>query len=174
VSFAFQGGADTTANTTSNAIYLLLSQPELQERVRAGGLPAARAFVEETMRLYSTIELRPRTAIHDVAIGGVTVRAGEQVIELIAGAQRDGRHYPDPGTVDLARPKPKDHFAFGRGPRQCPGRALARLELVSIISVLLERFDELRLDEEAQPPSYRGWIQRHWSPLHAVFRQSAA
>jgi cytochrome P450 len=171
VSFAFQGGSDTTANTTANCIYLLLTQPELQERVRAGGIEATRAFVEETMRLYSTIALRPRIAIQDTELAGVTVRQGEQVIELVAGSQRDGRHYPYADVVDLDRPKPKDHFAFGRGPRQCPGRALARLELVSIISVLLERFDELRIDEDAPPPQYIGWLQRHWTPLHTVFRE---
>jgi cytochrome P450 len=156
---------------TSNCLYLLLTQPELQATVRAGGTEATRALVEETLRLYGTIAWRPRTAMRDLELGGRMIRQGEQVVALTAGVQRDPDHYENASEVRLDRDKPKDHFAFWRGPRQCPGRALARMELVSIVSVLLERVDALRLDPDAEPPQLVDWVQRHWTPLHATFTE---
>jgi cytochrome P450 len=168
VNLAFQGAADTTAHMTSNCMYLLLTDPELQRSVRSGSTNVRQNFVEETLRLYGTIAWRPRVATQDVQLGGVTIREGEQVVALTLGVQRDPDHYRDPSAVDLHRAKPKDHFAFWRGPRQCPGRALARLELVSIIGVLLDRFDQLRLDPAGPQPQLVDWVQRHWTPLHAL------
>jgi cytochrome P450 len=169
VALAFSGAANTTAHMTSNCIYLLLTQPELQEQVRTGGIGVKAAFVEEALRLYSTIAWRPRIAKRDVELGGVTIREGEQIVALTGGVQRDPDHYEHANDVDLDRAKPKDHFAFMRGPHQCPGRALARLELVSIVSVLLDRVEQLKLASDAPQPEYVDWVQRHWVPLHATF-----
>ena len=63
-----------------------------------------------------------------IEIGGQTIRAGEGVIASLPAANRDPATFPDPDRFDIHR-KAHRHVAFAFGPRQCLGRALARLEL---------------------------------------------
>jgi cytochrome P450 len=165
---AFLAGSDTTASMTANGLYLLLTDDELQERVRHGDARARAAFVEEAMRMYGAISFRPRIAKRDVEIEGTIVKKGEMVIALSNVAGRDPDRYAQPERADLDRVVPTDHFGFWRGPRQCPGRALARMELEEIYGLLLDRFSGLRLDPDAEPPRFEGFFIRKWAPLNTL------
>jgi cytochrome P450 len=169
---AFGAGAGTTAAGAANAIYLLLTHPELQDELR-GDPELLPAFIEETLRLYGPVVFRPRYAKRDTTLGGVTIRRGELVIGLSASANRDPDHYADAGKIDLHRRAARDHFAFQRGHRACPGQSVARVQLESILGVLLERLEDLRLDPDVEPPRFRELLVRHWAPLHATFRVRA-
>jgi cytochrome P450 len=166
---AFTAGTSTTADTAGNALYLVMTNSGLQERVLAQGNSAFKNLGEEAMRLYSPVEYRPRRAKHDTELGGVQIRKGEVIIALSAAGNRDPGHYPDPHGVELNRRSPRDHFAFSMGPRTCAGQSFARFALERIIAVALERLPGLRLDPDAEPPRYLGNAARSWRPLHARF-----
>jgi len=166
---AWEGGAGSTPPSTANGLYMLLAVPGLQNELRNGGEKLMRNFVEESLRIYGPLGFRPRIAKHDVELGGVTVKKGEQIYALTLAGGHDAAHYSCPHEVDLARPAPRDHFSFLQGPRTCPGQGLARVELEELARVILERLPDLRLDPEADPPVYTGNLVRRWHPLNVLF-----
>lgn len=100
----------------------------LQDELRASPdkLPDA---IEEFLRLYSPYRGFARTAVHDVEMAGRTIPAGEAIALLYCSANRDEKVFPDPDAFQWNRPNIADHLAFGRGPHNCPGLHLGRMEL---------------------------------------------
>jgi cytochrome P450 len=166
---AFNAGTDAVAGQAANALYLVLSQPGLQDAVLAAGDEGCRRVGEESLRLYSVASWRQRRARQDTELGGVAVKKGDLVIGLNGAGSTDPAHYACPYDVDLNRPSPRDHFGFGWGSRLCAGQALARFALERILTVALQRLPDLHLDPDADPPQLRGNVVRAWTPLHAVF-----
>ena len=138
---------------------------EVRHAVPAGAAPSwaqieQLAFVEacahETMRLKPVAPLLPLRTEHAVAVGDVQVPAGTIVISLM---RRDGvsdEQVPDAASFKPERwlaesepdnPQPSTNPArrvsmpFGAGPRICPGRYLALLEIKVAIATLLSCFD---------------------------------
>jgi cytochrome P450 len=165
---AFTAAVDSAATTAGNGFYLLATQPALQREILKEEKACAN-FVEETLRLYSQVEFRPRWAKHDVKLCGAQIKQGEMAIALTACANRDPRRYSHPEEVDLARKAPRDHFGFFQGPRLCVGQGLARFMLERIYTIAAERLVDLQLDPDAPPPAYSGGMLRKWQPLNAVF-----
>jgi cytochrome P450 len=54
--------------------------------------------------------------------------------------------FADADRMDLGR-TPNPHLTFGMGPQSCVGQALARVELQSVLEVLLRRLPTLELAE---------------------------
>jgi cytochrome P450 len=111
---------------------------DLQAKLRAEPqlIPAA---VEEFLRLYTPYRGFARTARHDVEIGGREIAEGEAIALVYASANRDEAVFPQADTFQLDRPNIGEHMAFGRGPHQCLGMPLARLELRVALEELLAR-----------------------------------
>ena len=109
---------------------------ELQQRLRAEPeiIPAA---VEEFLRLYSPYRGFARTPTRDVEIGGRTIPEGDAVALLYASANRDETVFPDGDKFILHRPNLDRHLAFGRGPHNCPGVHMGRMEIRVAIEELL-------------------------------------
>ncbi len=141
----FSAGFDTTANMLSLAIFTLLRDRTRWERLRADQslVPGA---LEEILRYVTLIQVGTfsRTALEDVEMGGVVVRAGESVTVSLSAANRDPRAFDDPETLDLTR-RASGHLSFGHGIHQCLGQHLARLELTAALTAVLRRFPDLRL-----------------------------
>jgi cytochrome P450 len=165
----FDGGSKSTVYGISNALYLLLTQPKLQGELRAGGTKAVERFTEESLRLFGPVVFRPRVALQDVELAGVRIKKGETAIAISVLANRDPRRYGCPADVDLDRPAPRDHLSFYFGARACTGQALARAELEEVTTAVLGRFADLRLDSDAEQPTYRDLLMRRWEPLHVLF-----
>jgi cytochrome P450 len=165
----FQGGAETATHAISDALFLLLRQPELKVEISNGGERALANFVEEVLRLYGPIHFRSRQALADQAIIGCPVGKGDRVIPLVAAANRDPKRYESPDEVNLDRQRPRDHFGFHFGSRYCVGAALARAEVLEVVSAALERFPDMWLAPDAPPPRMDGWLLRSYRPLHAGF-----
>jgi cytochrome P450 len=165
----FNAGAGSVGSTIANGIYLLASRSEVQKAIRDGGDAAVRNFVEETLRLYSTVEWGMRWAKQDTEVRGVPVKKGEPVIIVQAAANRDPGHYRCPFDVDLERRALRDHYGFMQGPRICPGQALARFQMERTFGVVLDRLDDLRLDPAAEQPVFTGALVRRWQPLNTLF-----
>lgn len=156
-------GFETTVNLIGNAVVALLRHPAQLSAVRSGEI-GWDAVVDETLRVQPSIASLPlRFAVTDLAVGDVTVPAGDAIITTYAAAGLDPAHYgTDADAFDTARGA-EDHLAFGIGVHRCVGAPLARLEAVTALPALFDRFPGLRLavteDELRQVPSFIafGW-----------------
>jgi cytochrome P450 len=93
-----------------------------------------------------------RVAAMDCEIAGFEVQAGETVRLMVASANHDQRKFADPERLDVTRPDARDHLDFGFGIHTCLGQWLARLNIESALTVLLERVPQVRA---VQPVRYR-------------------
>ena len=163
-------GEDTTANTLSWMIYLLTRHPDMlakaQAEVRAqagdserfspeqmGALDYVEACAHETMRLKPVAPMNVMLALRDSVIGDVRVPTGTQVFCVMRHDSVDERFIPqaarfmperwlgEGGSSLAASSAKRISMPFGAGPRVCPGRYLAMLEIKMAMAVLLGRFD---------------------------------
>jgi cytochrome P450 len=163
-------GSDTTVFGISNALYLLMTRPDLQAVVRADRGKPLTALVEESLRLLNVVQFRHRICVEDEMVGDVAIKRGEAVFLINAAANRDPDKYACPADADLGRRAPTDHMAFGRGSRACVGAQLARVEMREVVSHMLDRFPVLRLDPDAEQPNFKGYFLRAMRPLNAILR----
>ncbi|QLY30320.1 cytochrome P450 [Nocardia huaxiensis] len=162
-------GQDTTSNATAWLLYHLAGNPAVQERIRAeiaeipsvlDRQPYLEAVAAESMRLQPTTPLLAMEAVQDTEIGGVRVPAGTWVIVNVQHAGVQDRNFSDPLAFDPERwlggghgnHRPDASIPFGSGPRFCPGRGLAMLEIKSVASMVCRTFD-LGLPADAEPPT---------------------
>ncbi len=166
------GGEDTTALTLSWAVHELCDRPDvvaaLQEeadRVLEGeAVPAdfeavarleiAGAVANETMRLRPVAPLLLLDANEDVVLGDLSLRRGQTVALLLRPAAVDGRNFGEPWAFRPERwlspgpglaHEPSAHVPFGSGPRLCPGRSLALVEMRVGLATLLGSFTPERV-----------------------------
>jgi len=108
----------------------------LQDQLRRepAMIPAA---IEEFLRLYTPYRGFARTAVCDADFGATTIPAGEAIALVYASANRDEAMFPDGDQFRLDRPNIAEHLAFGRGPHNCPGIHLGRMEMQVMLTELL-------------------------------------
>ncbi len=157
-------GEDTTANTIAWMIHLLWTHPEalqqakdeIQAQVRdphspsmeeMDGLHYLQACIHETMRLKPVGPQLPLQANRDLAVGDVQVPRGTIVINLLRSdtLREDlvdhATEFRPERWLQVHNPAKRMSTPFGAGPRICPGRYLALLEMKIAMTVLLGRFD---------------------------------
>ncbi|MET0425596.1 MAG: cytochrome P450 [Actinoplanes sp.] len=131
-------GHRSTANNVATLLFHLLDRPKAADRLREQPelIPAA---VEEMLRFnpYASVGALPRTAVEDVELGGVTIRAGDTVLVSLGSANHDDEVFTDPDTLDFERDDAKLHVAFGIGIHYCIGAPLARLEMEEAVGLVL-------------------------------------
>ncbi|MEU3280648.1 cytochrome P450 family protein [Streptomyces antibioticus] len=154
-------GFETTVNLIGNAVVALLRRPEQLAAVRSGEI-GWDAVVDETLRAHPSIASLPlRFAVTDLTVGDVTVPAGDAIITTYAAAGLDPEHYGADADVFDATRGADDHMAFGIGVHRCIGAPLARMEALTALPALFERFPRLRAagGELSQVPSFIafGW-----------------
>jgi cytochrome P450 len=138
-------GHETTANQISMGTMIMLRQPGTAEAIRRDRtlLPGA---IEEMLRIGSITDLvMLRLATEDTRIGGCPVRAGEAVLPLGAAANHDPDVFTNPAEFDPRRGS-RNHVTFGFGMHSCLGQNLARAEMETALTALLDRVPALRLD----------------------------
>lgn len=161
-------GEDTTANTIAWMIDLLWRNPKAlvraTEEVRsllqdpaalptfeqADQLDYLEACAHETMRLKPVAPMIGLQALKDTEVGDVRVPKGAIILTLMRRDSVSEKHLPDAsgfvperwmnGTAVAGQPK-RISMPFGAGPRICPGRYLALLEIKMAMAMLLNRFD---------------------------------
>jgi cytochrome P450 len=136
-------GHETTMNLIGNGILALLQHPDQLALVRSGTVPM-RSVVDELLRFDAPVQITQRVALEDVEIVGHTLAAGEQLIMLLGGANRDPSAFDDPDRLDVTRNDHR-HLAFGGGIHHCLGAALARTEGEVAVRALLDRFEHIEL-----------------------------
>ena len=146
------GGLDTTAGALGMMMLRFCREPELADLLRSRPelVPDA---VEELLRLDGPFAFIRRTAMRDVELGGCPVEEGDAVLISWVSANRDEDEFPNPDVFDLDRPSNR-HLAFGAGPHRCAGSNLARMNLRIAVHELLQRLDDIRLADGADPEPF--------------------
>jgi cytochrome P450 len=163
------GGEDSTAATMAWMLYFLARNQDVQAHVQqevdealgedgmlrdirdAERLSYLEAVAFETMRLKSVFPILFLGANQEVELGGVRIPQGTAIFLLTrtCGMQESefadaDRFYPGRwmGMNGCPVPghNPKAFVPFGAGPRFCPGRNLALLEMKSAMAMLFRNF----------------------------------
>jgi cytochrome P450 len=170
-------GEDTTANTLAWSLHYLAHHPEVRERAQreadavlgdaevASGfddvfkLRYITAIVHETLRLRAVLPIQFLEARSEVELDDLRVPAGTPLFLLTRSCATDETNFGQPERFLperwLAEERCPAHahnarasFAFGGGPRTCPGRALALIECGLVLSMVLRKFDLLPASDE--------------------------
>ncbi len=166
------GGEDTTAYALGWVVHQLCDSPEVvmelrQEADELLGTSDVAGDIETTNKLIwagavanETMRLRPITPVVvileakvETVVGDLLVPEGTRVFVLTRPAACDPDHFVEPhafrprrwlgetaGAHDVSA-----HIPFGSGPRVCPGRGLALLEMKLLLSMLYRNFDVERV-----------------------------
>lgn len=133
------GGVHTTRGLLAHCVQRLVVMPGLFERLD-GDRTLVKAFVEESLRHDSPAHRVTRRCLKEATVGETRMSPGDWLAVSLASANRDESRYTQGDDFRLDRENPRDHVAFGGGPHICPGASLARLEGVTAVETLLDRF----------------------------------
>jgi len=139
-------GHETTTKLIGNGVLALLQHRDQFEKLR-GDLSLVDNAVEEMLRYIGPVQATSRIATRDIEVGGVTVAKGKNAFVIVAAANHDPTHFPEPDRFDITRDFGSPHVAFGQGVHFCLGANLARLETQIAVRALVERFPDLRLTD---------------------------
>ena len=126
-------GAEITANLIGAAACALLDDPG-QWRMLCDDPDRAVAAVEETLRHDPPVRIESRIAAEAVEIAGQSVPAGDQVVVLVDGANRDPDVFTEPDRFAIDRPPASSgHLSLSAGTSSAlvaaPARLLAEVAL---------------------------------------------
>ncbi|HEX4865290.1 MAG TPA: cytochrome P450 [Acidimicrobiales bacterium] len=151
-------GSGTTWKQMGITLMALLQHPEALATARDDP-EFVKAVAEESLRWAPTDPVFARFVAEDTELAGVELPGGSVIHVCLASANRDPVRWERPDEFDPFRPF-KPHLGFGRGPHTCLGMHVARAEMISGVTTLLERLPNLRLDPDAPPPRIVGLYER--------------
>jgi len=163
-------GEETTARALAWLIHFMCERADLRDTLRAesdavlGDAPLLHDFAahprmvriegaaHEAMRLKPAAPVLRLEALHDTVLGDVEVPARTPVFLLTRHASIREQAATGAAAFDLERwikadgtaldaTAAKAFFPFGAGPRFCPGRFLALLEIKGVVSMLCRNFE---------------------------------
>nr|CEG04521.1 unnamed protein product [Fusarium clavum] len=168
-------GHDTTASALVWTAYALGKNPASQDRLRKeiqsldtndisakaiDELPFLENVIRESLRLYSPTLIIPWEAQTDMTIAGVNIPQGTTVQIVPAMIQLNPQIWGDdvesfrPERWEGAATSPYAMETFSNGPRICPGKALAMLNMKVLLLGLVRDFEmEVLGDVEMRNPS---------------------
>jgi pimeloyl-[acyl-carrier protein] synthase len=136
-------GHETTRSLIGNGLGLLLSDRAQWERLVDQPF-LVRSAIEEVVRYESPVARQPRLMKRSTSLGGVELREGEVLFQMLNAANRDPAHFDQPDTFRIDR-DPNKHVGFGFGAHFCIGAPLARVEGEIAFAALVRRFPKLAL-----------------------------
>jgi cytochrome P450 len=163
-------GEDTTANTINWALMYLSGDAALQRRLAdharevlgasavcpdygaLRNLDLCEAVCNEANRLRPVAAIQTFEPLEDVCLGGVAIPAGMRLFFLTRPAMLAPSNFAAPQAFDPDRwlhhhdesrgaHEPRAFLTFGGGPRVCPGRHLANVEMRLVLSMLAANFE---------------------------------
>jgi cytochrome P450 len=136
-------GTETTTTIIPAAFEAMTQFPHVWEELKAdpGLIPAA---AEEFLRFASPSPFTGRVAVADIPVGDQVIRAGESIQLAILAANRDPRVFENPDVLDIHR-SPNPHITFGGGIHACLGQHLARLEMITVLTHAVNRWDSFEV-----------------------------
>jgi 4-methoxybenzoate monooxygenase (O-demethylating) len=136
-------GVDTTVSALTAALWCLATNPSQWAALREDP-SLARAAFEEAIRYEGPIQTFFRTTTRATELGGVKMGAGEKVLLLLAGANRDERKFPNPDTYNITR-RTIGHVGYGFGIHVCVGQVVARMEGEAVLRALAQQAQTVEL-----------------------------
>lgn len=137
---------DTTLSAIASALYLFAQHPDQWQALRADRGLLSNA-INEVVRLESPLRAFGRQLAADTSLAGTELPAGSRVLVMYASANRDESTWDDPAAFDITRDA-SHQLGFGHGTHGCAGQGLARLEIRSVLSHLLDRVELIQLAGE--------------------------
>ncbi|PRA27909.1 cytochrome P450 [Pseudomonas poae] len=149
------GGDQNILTVLTKSVYTLLAAPQLWQQLVDDPALIPNA-VEELLRVIplGTISTFPRLASVDLEGPWGLIPEGSIIYADAFAANRDPAVFADPLAIRLDRNDAR-HLQFGYGMHNCMGAALARLEITTVLQILLQRFPNLRL---AVPADQVPWV----------------
>lgn len=136
----------TVPALVSSAMLALLQHPDQLSWLRAHeDEHTLAAATDELLRFAGPSRAVFRTALAPVEFGDVAIDAGDEVVLLLAQANRDPARFTDPDRLDLQRTA-KGHLAFGAGTHGCVGAAVVRMVLQEAIAAFVRAPRAFALD----------------------------
>jgi cytochrome P450 len=139
-----RGGVGQISDTFVWALLHLASDTGLAGRLREnpGDIPV---FVEEIVRLHSTIQYPLRVALRDTRIGEVDLSAGDMFAIAAGAANREG----DGG--DQVNERACKHWGFGAGEHRCRANHLVRAMLRMLVEEWLAQIHQCAVPDGFVP-----------------------
>ncbi|XP_054722757.1 probable cytochrome P450 301a1, mitochondrial [Uloborus diversus] len=165
---AMAAGIDTTSLTLAYVLRNLAANPEVQKRLQGevdrvlpdgqpltvqamDQMPYLRACIKESMRICPTVQGTSRTLDKDIVLSGYRIPAETQITLNYYVSSVQERYFPDADKYIPERwlrsasgaPTTADSFAFqpfGFGPRMCIGRRIADLEMLTLLTKIMQNF----------------------------------
>ncbi|MFK7913295.1 MAG: cytochrome P450, partial [Pseudomonadales bacterium] len=148
-------GNETTAASLTEGLWLLINNPDQYELLEKDPSPdMIHRFVEETLRVSSPSANMFRRTTEDVTLHGVVIPKDSICFARFASANQDEEQFSDALKFDLMRDNLRDHVAFGKGVHHCLGAALARREMNGGFKVILQRLQDIRLQDGVATPDF--------------------
>ena len=149
-------GSDTTSSAAISVWIVLSQNPQLKEELKNANPEQLEVFVQSILEAFPPAPFQMRTVTaEDLQVGGYRIPAKWQVAYGYAAAL-DGSPVPQhvasssTTTVSSSSPAASSSLAFGQGPRMCPGRYLATMELKLFTKALIQREWELDPDQNLE------------------------
>jgi len=161
-------GEDTTANSIAWVIHELLESSKVAHKLTtevdrvlgadsvprdptaAAQLEYAEAVANEAMRLRPVAPFATMTAAQDTVLQDVAIPRGTHITLLLRSMSKNPDFVPEPTRFNPERwldpetvaslQRSSIHVPFGSGPRICPGRSLALLEIRMVLGLLYKNF----------------------------------
>ncbi|PON68442.1 Cytochrome P450, E-class, group I [Parasponia andersonii] len=156
---------NSPAMTTAFIVKYLGQRPDIYDKVRSEQEKIGRSKKEgerlnwedmqkmkyswnvalEVMRLIPPLQGTFREAAADITYEGYTIPKGWKVYWTVSTTSMDPEHFPAPVEFDPARYEkssvpPYTNIPFGSGPRICPGKDYARLQILTFMHHLVTKF----------------------------------
>jgi len=142
---------EATAGLIGNTLLALANHPHLRRRI-AGDDALLQRVIEEVARHDPSVHNTRRFVAEDCVIAGETLKAGDQILVVLAAANRDPAHCDRPHVFDPDRTDRRS-FTFGAGRHACAGQAIAATIAAAGIQVLMAH--GLDIAALAGPVEYR-------------------
>ena len=149
-------GHETTTNLLSIGMLELLRRPEQWRLLCDDPAGLSAGATEELLRFVTPVQWLTRTVGRPTTLAGVELQPGDQLMPILALANRDPDVFVDPDVLDVVRANSREHLSLGFGIHHCLGQALARLEGQAGFETLALRFPDLELADEPGSLPWRG------------------
>jgi len=103
--------------------------------------------VIETLRFDPPVHNTRRIAMDDMILDKNEIKKGDQLLLVLAAANRDPTQFDHPCIYDIERKNNEEHLTFGAGVHKCPANQLSITLATETLSWLFEKYKAVRLLE---------------------------